>query len=439
MRWLASQVIPGAEFDSSERDPPPRCHPRTRLTLLNKILSWLCDPERETSILWLYGPAGIGKSAVIQTLTESENSSKTLGAALFFSRSNCNDNLKKALPAIAYQLAVRFPPYQEYIHEKMVADPRLLEKEMAEQFNTLIVEPFATRNIYTGQTLSIFLDGLDECQGEVAAQRKIIKLISAFVHEHPITPLSWVISSRPEPHLQAAFSSKSFSSICSRECIPVDSEEAREDVERYLRTEFENIRQYYPHSIPLAAEWPTEKQFLELSTAASGLFVLVAVIIRFIDDPDLGDPVGQLELVLATLGKLDSVATSENPLAALDAIYFQILSSIPTSALSTTKRILGHVLLQLQDRKTFGFVHTCNLLNLKQNVAYSALHKLHSVVRVPSPELAASTGLHIYHASFSDYLLNRRRSQKFWISLEEASKDVWGCYFRILQEASFGT
>lgn len=309
---------------------------------------------------------------------------------------------------------------------------------MFEQFNKLITEPFASREICAGQTLSIFLDGLDECQGE-AAQREIVDLINAFVRQYPAAPLAWIVSSRPEPHLQVVFSPGNIESSCSKEYIPVDSEQACRDVECYLRTEFENIRHHYPYHISSTFEWPTETQFLKLASAASGLFVFAAVLVRFIKNPDLGDPVGQLDLVLAMLDKLNLTAMSENPLAALDMLYSQILSPIPSSMLGVTKRILGHVLLQLRDRKSYNFIHTCNLLSLRQHIAYGALQKLHSVVQVPSPESAVSIGLRFYHASFADYLLDPSRSRNFCINVEQTSNDIWWCYCRILHEAKTGT
>ncbi len=82
MKALSERVIKGAGHDSSLRDPPPQCHPGTRVQLREKIIAWFRNREREKALLWLNGPAGVGKSAVIQTVAESFAESKSLGATL---------------------------------------------------------------------------------------------------------------------------------------------------------------------------------------------------------------------------------------------------------------------------------------------------------------------------------------------------------------------
>jgi predicted NACHT family NTPase len=75
---------------------------------------------------------------------------------------------------------------------------------MAAHFAAFIIEPFVEKKIGAGGRWGILLDGLDELERE-DAQCQIIKLITAFVHEHRDTPLVWVIASRPEPHISNTF------------------------------------------------------------------------------------------------------------------------------------------------------------------------------------------------------------------------------------------
>lgn len=86
MKALSKHIIEGAEYDSSLRDPPPQCHPGTRVQLGRKLNTWFHNRGREQRLLWLNGPAGVGKSAVIQTFAESLAESGSLGATLFFSK-----------------------------------------------------------------------------------------------------------------------------------------------------------------------------------------------------------------------------------------------------------------------------------------------------------------------------------------------------------------
>lgn len=308
-------------------------------------------------------------------------------------------------------------------------------KSLTEQFRRLIAKPFGEQNMSraTGP-LTVLLDGLDECKGE-RQQGEIATLIGRFVVKFPSVPLLWVISSRPEPHLKAAFSRELFQQNCWKEDIPVDSDEACADVERYLRKIFEEIRQNYSTSFSPTSQWPSETEFLKISTSASGLFAFAATVIRFIDDPERGNPVSQLHQVLAAIEKerqsTKGQERSVNPFAILDALYSSVLSTVPKDVLPTTARILGQVSFPHPT-----FVSLSNLLGLMQHDAYGALQRLHSVISVPPPELAHTQGMVVYHASFFEYLNDDTRSGEFRVNWLDGFDCHLECDTRILSEAN---
>ncbi|KAJ6465466.1 hypothetical protein C8R45DRAFT_787194, partial [Mycena sanguinolenta] len=57
-----------AIHDSTDSFMEPKCHPETRTQMLEDLRKWALDPRPKTTILWLYGPAGAGKSAIMRTL-----------------------------------------------------------------------------------------------------------------------------------------------------------------------------------------------------------------------------------------------------------------------------------------------------------------------------------------------------------------------------------
>ncbi|KAF9449811.1 hypothetical protein P691DRAFT_798820 [Macrolepiota fuliginosa MF-IS2] len=347
LKWLGKRVMPGAEFDSSERDPPPRCHPGTRLSIVQRIRDWLQNAGRQKNLLWLHGPAGVGKSAIIQSLAESESKYNGVIATLFFSAISARNDPNRVLTTLAYQLAVKDPSYRAYVVELMSQDPRSLDKATSEQFRKLFIEPFTQQGIGGGSApWLILLDGLDECrppdtgsQAESKSERaqcEIIKLISMFVLEYPSVPLLWIISSRPESHLKAFFSRPDVRASHWEEEVPIDSDEACQDVERYLRSELENIRQQYPDHIPSGSPWPCEEHISIIARSALGHFVFVTTVTKFIEDPDIGDPIAQLEQILDIINHPD-VYIENNPLAALNALYTSILQRINPVVLPLTK------------------------------------------------------------------------------------------------------
>jgi len=70
LQALSQAISHGAMHDSSERGPPPRCHPGTRKKVADDIVQWLEDLNASTSVLWVNGRAGVGKSALMQTMAE---------------------------------------------------------------------------------------------------------------------------------------------------------------------------------------------------------------------------------------------------------------------------------------------------------------------------------------------------------------------------------
>ncbi|KAF9441272.1 hypothetical protein P691DRAFT_519006 [Macrolepiota fuliginosa MF-IS2] len=433
MRLLAENVIVGAEFDSS--DHRSSCHPETRLDITHSIQSWIHNPARKYKILWLHGPAGVGKSAILQTIAETASGAATsiLGATLFFSRPNSRDDPKRVLITIAYRLAVRYPLYRQYIVRLLTIDPRLVEKSLAEQFKTFIVQPFGVEQLLAEHhgTVLILLDGLDECNGE-EAQCEIILLIGRFVLQYPTCPLIWFIASRPEPHIQDSFLKWELQRAYGEMRVLVDSDQGRRDVETYLRDNFANIREKHRRSIPSSQQWPSESDLSTIAIRSSGLFIFPSTLIRFIGDTAYADPISRLKIALDVIESTSSSDGGHNPFETLDALYTRILSEVPRDVISTTLRLLALCIAGLEG---YNFAQTCNWLGITQGRAYGALQRLHSVLYVPEPQNASTGALRAFHASFYDYLRLPSRSGAFYVMVPELIRYHYLRWIRILLES----
>ncbi|KAF9444120.1 hypothetical protein P691DRAFT_362075 [Macrolepiota fuliginosa MF-IS2] len=444
MEKLEKRTIPGAEYDSSERDPPPRCHPGTRLQIVEQAQELFDDFRDGKRLLWIVGPAGVGKSAVVQTLAENAStpSSKVmLGASLFFSV-NGRDDASKAIPTLVYQIAVKHHPYRQFIHNEIANDPKLPTKSIQTQFRKFFIEPFVDHDIYhEPKPLLVLIDGLDECVDK-EKQCELISLISYFSVAYPDVPLVWVISCRPEPHITTTFSRPSIAPSFTKQEIIVDSDQARVDVERYLRDELGKIRAKYS-ALSFGIRWPMEHDFLKLSAASDGLFVFASIATRFIDDPNHGNPAVRLKQLLDLIDDIPTLPPRQShtqPMAKLDVLYARILSQVPEDLLPETRKLLL-LLLMLMTRRQFdylGLPWVCNWLGVTPDVVYGALHHLHSVLDIPSPEVACDSSRHLraFHKSFLDYLGDFTRSGMFAEFHREGTKLDIECMERIFIEVS---
>lgn len=426
----------GAEFDSSIRNPPPRCHPGTRIAILGIIRQWLLDPEPVSRLFWLFGAMGVGKSAIVQTLAEELWTTPRLGATLFFSRPNHCDKPAHVFATLAYQLAVRIPAYREFLRRKMTDDPKLLDKSMEYQFNILIAEPFSSSGLTAqGGGWVILLDGLDECEGS-DAQIIIIKLISRFSQQHPSNPLRWLIASRPEAHIIRTFKSAEIKGTFLEQDVPANSDAACQDVEKYLRAQFIELQSKYEDLIPRGVPWPAERDVAQIASMASGYFIFATTAIRFIDDPSVGNPVLQLPFILSV-----SHHTHRDPFSPLHALYSSILDTVPKYALPTLKLLLGfelqnprYVLEGDEEDDPSPLAFKATILNLQQDTLYAALPKLYSVIRVPPFEESGLQGIRFYHASFADYLCDASKAGEYAINPRDLFDSLWRRSFALIQD-----
>ncbi|KAJ3557237.1 hypothetical protein NP233_g11795 [Leucocoprinus birnbaumii] len=408
MEKFLEYTIRGAELDSSARDPPPRCHPNTRISILQRMEFWLRNPCRAKRMLWLVGPAGVGKSAIMQTAAESECRSSLL-AALFFSAPNGRNDPRRVITTLAYQLAAKYPPYREYIRARIMDDPNILEKSIIGQFTEFIVKPFAVRRLFDGMhQVLIFIDGLDECKGE-REQILLLSLISYFTTRFPDVPLLWIVSSRPEAHITRHLSQKRFASCFDQEQVLIDSPEACRDVERFVRAEFDKIRRSRSVIMLHFPNWPCEKHLLKFLASAQGLFAYADTATRFIAERD---HINRFQLVLDLIDQPSSSASPTSvtqPLARLDALYEHIVNQVDPEDLKYAKQVFSHLLFPVSFEDYAFQFQVCNWLEISPDILHSALSKLHSVLIIPPPDEEFDT-IRWYHKSFYDFL-HRMRSR----------------------------
>ena len=201
---------PGATFDSQDHYDR-RCFPGTREQYIADITNWVTESVNPpSSMYWMRGPAGVGKSAIAQTCAEKLKKSGHLGAAFFFTV-NKHTNPLRLFTSIAYQLATALSDYRAALDERISKDKSLVEKKIPFQFGSLIVEPIREleKQGKRVQPKAIFIDGLDECAGK-DAQAEIIEIIASSVRERSIGLSSAALNLALCPHSSRTTSLLSF-------------------------------------------------------------------------------------------------------------------------------------------------------------------------------------------------------------------------------------
>ncbi|KAM6495028.1 hypothetical protein JOM56_009651, partial [Amanita muscaria] len=201
---LRKSVSLNALHDSSTQELDRQVQQSLRKNTLKQLQDWTDNPIAPEHIIWLHGPASIGKTAI--ALDIAWTGRERVAATFFFSRTDANRNDGNRLfPTLAWQFMVSIPDIKNHIIHSINERPDMPDKGVEAQFEYLIAQPFAAMKEATSGLpgLVVIIDGIDEC-GDIRLQRRILKVIGNAIQD-PRVSLRFIISSRPDAHIQEAF------------------------------------------------------------------------------------------------------------------------------------------------------------------------------------------------------------------------------------------
>ncbi|KAJ7731711.1 hypothetical protein B0H14DRAFT_2409395 [Mycena olivaceomarginata] len=414
LHTLHRAVALDALYESADSFPQPRFHPETRTELLDNLYNWVIDPNSEHPIHWLHGPAGAGKSAIMQTLCRRLQEDGKLGGSFFFKRSHgtCG-NAKMLFATLAYQLALYQSEFKGAILRSVETDPSVLGRSLDVQLRSLILEP--CRLAHGTSPPALLIDGLDECNGH-NIQQQILHLIGSAAKKHHLA-VRILVASRPEPYIRETFGEEALRGVADS----TDIEQSFEDIRTYFRDEFSRIHRNHSAIKNISTPWPGPYTLGKLVQNSSGYFVYAATVIKFVDD-EYSWPSKKLDIVLQNPIPHDS----ESPFATLDQLYMQILSTVPVQHHPTLCNILCTIIHYLGK---FTVLDIDVLLGLKLGTVELIIRPLHSLLKVPQ---FSGYVLGVHHASFLDFLKDKKRLSDFYVGSVEHKAKLGQSILRVL-------
>ncbi|KAI9457911.1 hypothetical protein HD554DRAFT_2042204 [Boletus coccyginus] len=379
---LHKASAPSAVFDSAERHPAPRCLEGTRVQLLDRLTLWIhgeSENDNDKPICWVNGRPGSGKSAISQTIAEKFTLQKRLAASFFFSRRDIERRTTRHFfPTIATQFLFSIPAIRPAILAALEQDSMIPSKVLREQMQKLLLEPLSSGLEQPGSSFLIVVDALDECD-DPRLVVELVSLLIQLVRNSPL-PLGLLITSRPEPWLQAHFRQQDVASITLT--LEIESFNVEDDIRRFLQHALNQVYQEHSQVMP-NAPWPSPKDLNLIVEKASGLFIFALTVVKFVGDR-LHNPAQRLQVIL------DDKPSRDTTYAELDTLYLDAVSTFPDPDI--VRLILGIVY--------------C----LSVPMTVPALHRL-----LDRPDLSSENGeqpIQFYHASFRDFLVSPQRSRR---------------------------
>jgi hypothetical protein len=382
-------------------------------------MQWIKDIDKLEFFLWLYGPAGAGKSSIAQSIAELCDEAGILDASFFFSRTAAHRNSDRLLiPTLTYQLTLSIPDILQFVGEALNRDPLVFGRSLQAQIDTLLLGPLSQvaasrQDQEHGSNLRpifFIIDGLDECGG-TKSQHYILSVLSSATRCSAI-PLVFLITSRPEQDIRQSFNAEPLNSL-TRRLVLDDNYKPDEDIKVFLQSTFNDIKKNHPSKDFLPASWPSDSDVESLVKKSSGQFIYVSTVMKFVDSPR-HRPTERLNMILGLQ------PTGKNmPFASLDELYMHIFLGV-TDITAVIK--VFEVLLLFPPLSNATIVDVEKFLFLEPGELQIILSDLHSIIAVPSPQEDAKAIRHLrlFHASLGDFLLDKARSGKLFIDAREA-------------------
>ncbi|KAG2348514.1 hypothetical protein BDR05DRAFT_904012, partial [Suillus weaverae] len=422
-----SQVaVKGAEHDSRERQPHPKCLEGTRVVLLDHIYK-LSDTKEMNRLIWLHGTAGVGKSAVAFTVAERMRGLKMtketkvetrLGGTFFFSRKHTKRRTTGYFfMTLAYQLAQNFPSVQTDLNRAILKDPTLLDpdKSLRKQMEGLFLQPLRKLQYRLRECppLTFVVDALDECthessieyssesrdEGESESElTELISLLAQALRDPDVPSIHILVTSRSEAHICEAMQNEDVRPLVCEipvrvlgegvaATISLDGADVDEDIYRFLKNSFRKLRRRSP-TFPT----PTKDQIEKLAIRAGRRFIVASTMMKFIDDRH-NDPRDRLHLMLELTSEL-------LPGTEVYELYDRILSTCADPKLAYLHL---SVVAALTDPLPISQIS--ELLGPGQGRdVKKVLMQLRSVMDIPTD---SSLPVNIYHSSVRDYVSHR--------------------------------
>ncbi|QRV80120.1 hypothetical protein RhiJN_08135 [Ceratobasidium sp. AG-Ba] len=391
-----------AQFDASRV-----CLSGTREQIIQEILDWATFSVVSDSciakdkVMWVYGQAGLGKSSIATSVCKELDNRRLLASSFFCKRDDAaRRDCQRILSTIIFGLATRYHAYALALERTLEEDSMLPGSPMQNQFDKLIQAILESPELVPSETDHVVVvDALDECTS-VDDRHKLLDYLVRICSLVPTLKL--IVTSRPDSDIVTFFEGVDQKSLQTRD---VRSYDASGDISLLVNGLFAQSKK--------SSLLPTDAAALLVERAA-GLFIWARTACEFVLR-DI-DPRKAFEAILGS-------ATDAGSPKALDDLYsIAIKAGIQqedrvSHAVDVVKKCLGAIVL-CSTRTPLSIIALSKLYGdwLDEQILSSVVGRLGSVLYLDHDQ---GDTVRVYHASFTDYLLDEKKSGEYNTKLDE--------------------
>ncbi|KAF8307537.1 TPR-like protein [Clavulina sp. PMI_390] len=393
-------------------DPQKACLEGTRLSIVAELVEF-ASQKSFPAICLLVGPAGSGKSAIMNSVAQTLSAQGLLGSSFMFSRDDAERNSPDLLlTTIARDLASFDERMGTLVAESIQKHPDIISSPISRQFDHLVLSPLLAMESAVPTT--IIIDALDEGLDDA-----LLALITDQFSQLP-TSCRIIISSRPDARLERGVYGLAHIRIHQ---LQLEEHNNINDIGLFARHSLKRIRERRG----LKQSWPDEASVQQVIERSEGLFLWTSTVMECIGRSD--EPMKELE-------RLTSSQTSSDPRSEtkVEQLYSTVLSTCAWDDEESRARyqLLIGALISLFSPLSAGDIG--RLLDLPYDVIPSLKALGVGALLSVSDMTVDSASPYIVHQSFRDFVLtpstpSRRR---FTIELPSAHQHLAVCCIRAM-------
>ncbi|KIK10568.1 hypothetical protein PISMIDRAFT_20272 [Pisolithus microcarpus 441] len=198
-----------------------KCLDGTMLEILKEITNWIMDCDDKTPrILWLYGQAGRGKSAIAHTITLWAQDLGVFGSCFCFARDRWAEWREgKILTTITCDLADRDPAFWRALSNVVSNNSSLkTTSDVLQQWKCFILDPLSEINREMAGNVVVVVDALDE-SGPPLSREDILHLLTS--PKAAQLPFRILLTSRALPDIDHSLRAASHVKATSLDDVPL--------------------------------------------------------------------------------------------------------------------------------------------------------------------------------------------------------------------------
>lgn len=385
---LSAVVVHRALYDCPEWGPRHKleCLEGTCTKVLEEIETTL--QASNSTIIWLYGSPGTGKSAIAHTIASRLKNKSKLAGTFFFSRQRKDmpgiASLDFFAPTLAYQISKSKHLAKEPVVQSIRSDPAILDprKPLTDQIQELLVKPLQNLQVSWSEPKVFVIDAIDACEeGRIC---ELISCLSNLLHQPRIPQLHIVITSRPLHIIEDTFEAIGCDELIHH--IALDDIEVAEDFRLFFKHALE--RSYRNHGLEYPETECDDKTIFRLAHRANGRFGAASMMMKFLEARDDEDEVP------CDLGeKINLMKDPGDPYLHSTQI-FRFYEFVINSSENPT-RAYRHLSTVVNLAKPLAVLHLRKLLGSLESDLSSILVSLSPIVSIPADDSRPIEVLHM--------------------------------------------